>query len=305
MKKLRALALISIPTFFSLAGLLVACGDDDTVVTGDGGVDGTSPDAQPDTEVPEAGPDTGLDAGPPPKSVADFAAQVETALCGSFTRCCFGDANLADGGAVDGGRYDANECGRLYKGIGFEFSSTGHELVDGGEAAIDGAKALACLDRIKNLPCALTGPEMTAARATCFDAIVGARTTGQPCEGSIECAKGNFCDPDGGTCAPLRGAGGACSIFDTGSDERDSVRSEEACSWRGSGDTQLRCDSYNAETGVYRARGDWKCQPQVEADAGCNSTVWCKDAICDAFDGYYCKSPVEIFTNYCGRVVVP
>lgn len=304
MTKLRSLALASLAFSAALSAFVIACGDD-TGLAGpdlDGGTDATT---TVDTG-PGPGDGGGTDAKPdvaPPKDVNEFKLQVAAALCSSLARCCFGNANVPDGGAVDGGTYNGSKCEDLYRDIGFEFSSTGASFVDGGEAVVDDAKSVACLTTVANLSCSLTGAEMSAARKTCFEALVGKGATGTKCEAAIECAAGNFCDPDGGTCAPLRGDGGACAIFNTGNDEVDSVRSEEACSWRGSGDTQLRCDSYDWTNFVYRPRGEWRCQPQVQQDAGCNSTVWCKDAICDPFDGYYCKSPVEIFTNYCGRVL--
>lgn len=301
--KLRVVALVSMPTLFGAAGMMVACGDD-TIVTGDdAGFDGATNDVDAERPIEDAGV---ADAKPdvlPPKNVAEFATRVEDALCGSLTRCCFGDAKLADGTAVDGGVYDKASCAALYKDIGFEFSSTGAHVVDGGEVVVDDAKSVDCLDAVEKLACALTGTDMTTVRAACFDALVGTRTAGEDCRGSIECARGHYCDPGTQKCALLKAEDEPCSIVDTGSDEVDSVKSEEACSWRGSGDTKLRCDSYDITTWEYRPRSEWKCKPQVELGEICNSTVWCKDSICDAFNGYICASPVEIFTNYCGRAL--
>jgi hypothetical protein len=310
---------VLVPSTFSVGAVLLACGGDDTIVTDDGGPDGAADgkaDDGADGTADTGGPDV-VDAGQPdvksdvvaPKNVGEFATQVERALCSSLTRCCFGNANLADGGAVDGGTYNASECGNLYRDIGFEFSSTGAGLVDGGEAVVDDVKSVACLDLVGNLPCELTGAQMAAARTACFEALVGTRTAGEKCEGSIECARGLFCSPDAGTCAPLVGDGGSCAIFDTGNDEVDAIRSEEACSWRGSGDTQLRCEHYDTsrtEPPYYFPRDQWRCRPQVPEGSACNSTVWCKDSICDGYNGYFCTSPVDTFAELlCGRVVTP
>jgi hypothetical protein len=312
MKKLRSFVLVSIPTLLFGAVLVLACGEEETVTLEPGR------DARADTSPVQpdggGGTDADLDAGlkadvVTPQTVAEFALQVDNQLCGALTRCCFGNGSLAPDAAVDGGRYDRAECSRIYRNIGFEFSSTGVNLVDGGEALIDKTRAAECLAEIQLISCNLSGPDMTRIRAKCFESIVGTRTSGQPCEAAIECGKGLFCDQDGGVCAPLRGDGGPCSIYDTGDAsaalELDSVRSEEACSWRGSGDTKLRCGSYDGGSAEYVPRSEWRCQPQVGLDQACNSTVWCKDSICDINQGYVCKSPVTIFTTYCPRVVAP
>jgi len=311
MMKLRSFVLVSLPTLTAGALFVLACGDDDDTVLveddRDAQVDVARPDANGSIDA-GADADADLDSGRQadvvtPQSVSEFASEVEKELCGSLTRCCFGVPGLPNGAPVDGGRFSRDACAALYRNIGFEFSTTGARFVDGGEALIDKDVGRDCLAEIQLLSCNLSGPEMTRVRTKCFDAIVGTRTAGQPCEGSIECARGLFCNPvDGGTCAPLRGDGGACSVFNSGNAAIDSVRSEEACSWRGSGDTRLVCSSFDAGTGEYTARNEWVCRPQVALGDTCNSTVWCRDGICD-FNDSVCKSPLEIFTSYCGRVV--
>jgi hypothetical protein len=306
MKKLRSLVMVSVPTIVFATMLVIACGDDTVFVGGDR-------DAQADRSQPGSDTGTDLDSGLradviTPQTVEQFASEVENQLCSRLTDCCFAQPGLPNGGQLDGGRYSREACATLYKNIGFEFSTRGAGQIDGGEATIDKEKGRACLAEIQLMSCNLAGTDMTRIRATCFDALAGTRAVGQPCETALECQRGLFCDGDGGlsggSCAPLRSDGGACSVYNTGrGPDYDSVVSEEACSWRGGGDTKLRCDSYDFGLGDYRPRDEWRCRPQVGLDAGCNSTVWCKDGICD-IDGYECKSPVRIFfKDYCDRVV--
>ena len=130
---------------------------------------------------------------------------------------------------------------------------------------------------------------------------MGARDTGQPCTAAIECKPGLFCNPESKKCEALRGDGGACGIYRTPDAgpvdiERDSYKSEEACSWRGSADTKLRCSSYNFVADQYRPYDEWTCQPQVALGESCNDTRWCADSICNV-DGYRCESPVPYFEN--------
>lgn len=334
MKNLRLVAFLGGSFFVSSALVLAACSSDDTVVTvtPDSGTDagpgkdtGTPDTNVPDTNVPDTNPP--FDAGLKPET---FANTVANALCNALTRCCFGQTNVPEGGALDGGgTFDRPECIALYTDLGFENSLVGEDAITKGNVTLDQAKGKECIDKINALTCNLTGAELKTARAACFGALAGKLAAGQPCRASLECAPGNFCLPDGdagvidggaldaggsqviGKCAALRGQGGNCSIVETGasgSNEEidDSIRGEEACSYRGGGDTNLRCDSYDFVNGVYRARADWKCAPMVGASAGCNTTVWCSDGICDPTSGFVCKSPVDYFTQAsCGAHTNP
>ncbi len=298
-----------------IAAFLVACGDDDVVITNDAGLEGSVPDGG--FPPPDTGSDAGADVTPVP--IADYAGLVADALCSAVTRCCFGDANVQDGGAVDGGTYNAAACHGLYRDLGFEYSNIGANVFDAGGVVLDQDKAHACLDQVKSLPCSLQGAKLENVRAQCFDAVVGQRTLGQPCRASVECVKGSFCDSDGGvggagdggivgTCATLRGLGGKCGVFNSGNVFADSENSEEACSTRGGGDTDLRCDSYDfdaGDAGEYRDRAEWTCQPTVAVGEGCNSTVWCEEGICDVAADYLCKSPLAYFDAVCDNVLNP
>lgn len=316
MKNLRLLALATgalvVPTGF----LLGACSSDDTVITPDSGtdaqVDSPGPDVQVDTGPGDAGPDA-FDGG---YKVDTFAAQVAEEMCGSLTRCCFGNANVPDGGAVDGGTFNKEQCVRVYKAVGFESSLQGESAAADENLEVDQVAAADCLSKIDALMCNLTGASLQEIRTACFAAIKGKLGNGQPCRASIECQKGHFCLPsadagaaDGGVvgaCAPLRAQGQSCDIYQGGSDEEDSVRDEQACSWRGSGDTNLRCASYDFVNDQYKPRNQWTCEPTVANNQGCNSTVWCAQGICNPDNNYVCESPIEYFNQFsCEAVVNP
>jgi hypothetical protein len=316
MKKLRLYAFGS--TFFLVlgTGLLGACGDDTVVSITDGGFDGSTTrdsstsDAPVDTDTGPTVKDSGrdVDAAPPkPRTVAEFAAEIESTLCSSLTRCCFNNGNVPDGGAVDGGTYNGAACRDLFRGLGFEFSNIGLDKVDAGAVvSIDQTKVQQCLTSINALKCGLESAELVAARSVCFDALVGTKAANAACTVSIECGKGLYCDTsvNGGTCTAVKAQGGPCGFVNSGNEEADSYVAEEACSWRRSGDSKLHCSSYDFAGEVYKPRDQWTCEPAVNAGDGCNSTVWCKDSICE-FPTYICKSPVQYFSAYCGRVVTP
>jgi hypothetical protein len=321
---------------FSSALVVAACSSDD----GTGGVttpDGGGTDSSRDNNLPDTGPDldgntqdsgsdSGFDAG---LKLDTFAETIANELCNTLTRCCFGSASVADGGAVDGGHFNRGRCLDLYSDLGFENSLLGSDALTKGNVTLDQSKGADCLAKLKALSCSLTGAELKTARAACYGALAGKLTATQGCRGSIECAPGNFCLPDSldggvgpdagviGKCAALRGSGGSCNIRDTTGDcadsnciynnsVSDSAEAEEACSYRGGGDTGLRCNSYDPGGDVYRARTDWTCQPTVANDTGCNSTVWCSDGVCDPTAGFQCKSPVTYYTPAaCNSFVLP
>jgi hypothetical protein len=330
MKNLRLFVFASTSLVLGAAIVLVACGGDDSAVTvtpdggADTGRDGTTTDTGGgDTGVTDAGTDVAnIDAG---LKLETFADTIAENLCNTLTRCCFNNASVADGGAVDGGTFDRSKCVDLYSALGFESSLLGSEALTKGNVTLDQAKGADCIAKLKVLSCSLTGTELKTARAACFGALSGKLATNQPCRASLECAPGNFCLPDldggaadagpdaGGStvigkCAGLRGSGGNCSIVDTtgpcagdptcvyNQSVLDSNPAEEACSSRGGGDTNLHCNSWDAVGGVYRTRDQWTCQATIANDAGCNSTVWCSDGVCDPTDNYVCKSPVTYFT---------
>ena len=325
MNRLRLLVFTS-TSVLSLGGLILgACSSDDTIVPGtdsgdlDAGGGKDSPTANQDGNVPTDAPD---DRGPDVKTVGDaglnpqnFFGLVASKICGSLARCCYGNANVADGGAVDGGTFAGGRCGDLYRRIGFEGSSSGIEVSLLANVEIDQAKAVACLDKLDALACSQTGATLQDARAACFDAVKGKLAANTPCRATIECGPALFCNPpspdagsaDGGiagTCTPLRAQGQNCSIHERGNDDEESQLNEVACSYRGGGAPQLRCDSYDFVAQAYRPRSQWTCQPTVANGQGCNTSVWCKEGVCNPDNNYTCQSPLPYFNQYvCGGFI--
>jgi hypothetical protein len=323
MKKLHFLASLSSVVFLASGAALVACGDDVAISVVDAGSDAPFDVVTPgdgstvDVVVSDGGSDADADADAnagPALTVETFPTVASEAFCNALTKCCYGSANVPDGGRVDGGgaagSWDRGACIAAYQVLGFEYSTAGQRSAT--NVALDTAKARDCLDKLTSLSCSLSGAELAAARKSCFEALVGGRTAGQSCQSSSECAKGNFCEPtitDGGsnagTCKPLRAAGGSCNVVQTADGNyADAIRGEDACSWRGSGDTGLRCGSYNQTAGGYLSRDQWTCQPTVGVGAFCNATVSCNNAICDLPD-YVCRSPVDYFKDTCKAFVKP
>lgn len=331
MKNLRLVVFLGGTTFVASASMLVACSSDDTVVTvtPDSGDTGTPDGGKADVDTTDANqPDTNppFDGGFKP---ATFAGNVAEALCNTLTRCCFNQNDVPDGGAVDGGKFDRSRCVDIYKDLGFEGSLVGEDEAMLANVTLDQTKAADCIAKIDALQCNLTGADLKAARSVCFGALAGKLAPGQPCRASLECAPGNFCLPladggvpadggaDGGApvigqCAALRAQGQNCSIVETNaadydSNVLDSNVAEEACSYRGGGDTNLRCASYDPVGQDYKSRDQWTCETTVANDEVCNSTVWCSNGICDPTNGdYVCRSPVVYFTpEGCGSFVKP
>ena len=306
MKTLRLVAFVSVSCAFVA---LAACSADTSVSppTDAGKTDGPEPiDGSTDTSVTDAPVDSPIDAaGLTLETIADT---VSTHMCNALAKCCFGSANPADGG-VDGGSFDRAHCQNLYTDLGFENSSIGHTLFGAGKVALDTAKAADCLSKIDALACSLSGTALQTIRTSCFAAIKGLANSGAPCNQSVECAAGLFCNPTGsgaftGTCAPLKAAGQPCGLFTGQNVGKNSSKAEEVCSYRGSGSPALRCNSLDA-VGNYTDPSLWMCEPVVANGELCNSTVWCSAGICDP-DTFTCKTPLEYFSKYsCQAEVKP
>lgn len=301
MKKLRLVAFVSVSFAFIASASLVACSDDTSMnPTMDGGLpDSPSIDSPPgDTNVTDAPTDTNVEAGLQIETIADV---VSAHMCTSLARCCFGNANPPDGG-VDGGTFNRAECQKVYSDLGFENSSVGHALFAAGKVALDQQMGADCIAKIDALTCNLTGAGLQDIRTTCFAAIKGLATAGQACEQSVECASGLFCNPTTpggaltGTCAALKTSGQACGLFTNAEDGSNSIKSEEACSYRGSGTPSLFCDSYDFVAAVYTDPATWTCKASLANDQDCNDSTWCASGICDP-DTYKCMSPVQYFSQ--------
>jgi hypothetical protein len=113
-----------------------------------------------------------------------------------------------------------------------------------------------------------TAAEFKNAWVKCYAAAVGTGAASSPCGSSAECATTQFCDPDGGTCAPLKAANAACNSGPNGQAE---------CSYRGVGTSQ--CLDDGTDSGVL------KCLPQLAAGKACNYDWQCASGACSVRDG--------------------
>jgi len=251
----------------------VGCGGDDTAGTQDGGngdatVDGTA-DVAIDTLMGDApttdggadsakdtGPDTAIDAGDP----TGFPDKIVRTACARLESCCL----------LTNAQFDTNKCVRLlemFGGYRRTFLVNGH-ITDAGTIGYDPVKAAQCLNDVAATACGvLTGTAQSPVENECFAAMPGQLAAGAACASDFECAQG-YCKylPDGGAeggvatrCAPLEGQGGPCLT-------------SFACSTRGTGDTNLYCDS---DAG--------KCVPTLATDAGpCTLDNDCQSHACDS-----------------------
>jgi hypothetical protein len=249
-------------------------------------------DVQTHDVVDAGGPDVDSSAAIPP-----FLTSLATAFCAKVKACC---ANEMPTGTT----FDTNGCIAVNTPVGYQGTALG--MADIQEAGVplkfDPAKAAACLADINAIDCtanALTTAQQIAILTDCTDAISGEYSAGTPCVASIECGSGMFCKtpapgtlgPDGGpvagTCTALRGAGGPCGDFGDisqgGPNGYDYGLSEEACSYRRTGNTQLACYNYLLDgTGdIDGGPAAWTCQPAGQATALCNVNQDCTTMLCD------------------------
>ena len=298
------------------AGVLLACGSDDTIVTGnDAGFDGGAPDTG-DDDAGQTPSDAGTDADARPLidsglSFESFTASLADAYCGSLSRCCFGSDTIKDGdpvdggGAFDGGAFDRAQCVKFTRQVGFEASLNEAELAnDAGTVVLDQALALDCVAKVKALKCSLGRAEFVQVRDACFQAIRGSKTADAGCKSTIECGPGNFCNTSAQRCEGLR------SVNDKCGDYADAGFGEEACSWRASGDTSRFCESYN-QAGELLPRASWACKAALANGSSCNNSAWCANGMCSLAEvssaiEFICRDPVTYFprdpTN-CGSLV--
>src|SRR5579872_440974 len=311
-----ALAVVASPA--AAAGIVFAgCGGDDNggaSPTGDAAPESslqdgtTSAEASPDGISPDVGagndattsdggtvvPDAaeGGDGGTVNSALLAFPAQVAAATCQTFETCC----------KLDAAAFDNAKCmeNQLLGGPGKVNAET--YLLDGGHVIFNAEAGAGCLQRIQNVDCtsnSLTGPQYTAMLADCFNALQGTLDAGQPCNGSIECAPGNFCNPaeadaaavasttdsgppPKGLCAPLRMQGQPCGNLGNTNCNGAGALEQSACSYRGSGTSGESCIyiSFSPSLSCLDA-GAWSCEPQ-QSDAGrCVNDVDCRSSVCD------------------------
>jgi len=310
-------AVVALGSSIAVAGALLACTSDDTVVTSDdAGVDtgtnidsgfDTSTDAGTDTGPEDAGADVLIDAG---LTFESFRSKLAEVVCKSTARCCFGNPDLADGAAVDGGFYDQDRCRQAAYAGGFEGSLLFDEDA-GAPLILNQAQALECLAKLESISCSLGRAEFVATRAACFNSVRGTATVGAACSTGVDCAPGSFCNRATGKCEALRGEDAPCGDFTA----NDGI-ANEACSWRSSGDTDRFCDSWDFDKADYRPQAEWRCRSARSNGSRCVNSIWCSDGLCDDrndVDGNgeidnVCRSPITYFPrdpNFCGALVKP
>ncbi len=316
MKNLRLIGFTTAAFIVASAAVLAACSSDTTVsASGDGGgqPEGSTFEAGTDSGGNDAGLDSTTDAAPDGSevdaglSLVNFADKVADTMCSTLSRCCYGDAKLDGGAAVDGGgTYDRAHCVNVFRSSGFEGSLNGFQGLT-GKAVLDQASGADCLQKLQALTCNLSGTDFDAARTVCFAALHGTQAAAQPCSRAIDCAPGNFCDaPTGaaGTCAPLHAADGACSSFNTGDQNVDLTLADEICSYRAGGTPKLFCNTIDFASGV-KPKADWKCAAALPNGSNCANSLWCNAGICDP-NTNICASPNGYFPmSFCSTFVKP
>jgi hypothetical protein len=251
-------------------------------------------------DVVEAGT-SDADAGDP---IGAFLVAQATALCAKLEACC---AKELPGATIDGGACIASVIPYGYSGTA---TGTG-QAQSTGKLAFDSTKASACLSEINAIDC--TGNIITTQQeqqiiSNCSGAITGTKTAGASCFVPIECSPGMFCDTpsDGGAgqCAPLRGDGGSCGDFGDMPAVPDYALSNYACSYKGLGDTQFRCDNADPVTGLPYPGGPavWVCRPDSPEGGPCNKSVDCTTGICDPGAPGYPYNPPDGAAQTTGNV---
>ena len=121
----------------------------------------------------------------PPIPREDFVKELAAAVCDNIGPCCM----------TEGFSFEQAACHTTADREAGEFFAP--LLTDG--IAYDGAAARECVDKFAEL--ARTCSEMTTLGSGCARIFRGARTLGETCTSSAECANGG-CGPQGGTSEP-------------------------------------------------------------------------------------------------------
>lgn len=237
-------------------GVLIACSSD-TSVSADAGPDGgsdapRSETSDNDTGIPDAGKDVvNVEAG----TLAEFIAANATATCTRYKECC--------GAGSDAGTFDTAKCLADFDKQGWDQSIadlTTAGVATGGKVTYDPVIGGQCLTTIRNMDCTnTTAAEYKTAWVKCYAAAVGTIATGGACKSNVECAVTGSCDPDAGTCTPLKAANDVCNPF-TGD-----------CSYRHAG-TSVQC--------VDDGTGTFKCLPPLANGKTCNFDWDCASGAC-------------------------
>jgi hypothetical protein len=273
----------------ALDGATSDAGDagDGSVTTVDGSVT--------DASITDAGPDVS-------PALLAFPGQVAQALCGKYQACCAGS---------DAGSFDMAGCVASQTQQGYSSTLLGvSSFVSTGVFVFDSTKAQACLNDIASIDCSanlLTTAAQTALLNDCTEAVVGTIAAGASCQLSVQCSQNQFCNvpSDGGllgVCAPLVGDGGTCSIGPVSGTPAipNYGLSQEPCSFRRSGNTNLRCQNAGLVSGNPNPL-PWTCGPTVSPTAtppnnDCNFNQDCTTQLCNADNNFVCATS-ELFAD--------
>jgi hypothetical protein len=241
---------------------------------------GATPDADaasaPDGDAASAlDADAGASESSLTLSALSFPGQLAAALCTMTANCC--------GTSGDAAAFNWQSCYSTYLPFGFQGSSGGTDVLDGGHVAFNAAEAQKCLDTISAADCTtnqITSAAQIELYQSCFGAYAGTLGVGSPCGESIECAPGNLCGPgDGGsgtTCQALAGVGGDCSVLGATLKAGQTV-----CSYRGSASNGLFCQNISGDAGTAQLPlSQWQCHAQWPVGSECNGNQDCASYIC-------------------------
>jgi hypothetical protein len=282
----------------------VGCSGGGSQETPEGGPDGTSDAPHADGPVPDVQvndvqgdvKDSGVADVDSSAAIPPFLTEVATALCGKLKACCTT--------VVDSGTFATASCVAAVTQAGYGGTALGAApLLEAGVLTYDPTAATACLSDIAAIDCTgnvITTQQQIAILTDCTQAVHGTGASGSNCLESIQCATGMFCDmpqdagtiQPPGTCKPLRSDGGTCGDFGdiptpacTGGGSSapcDYGLSEEACSYRRTGNTGLRCNNADPTTGnTVQPISSWTCAPADPVGGGCNQNQDCVSQLCD------------------------
>jgi hypothetical protein len=238
-----------------------------------------SPGADADASAhPDA--DAGVSDSSTSVTAQSFPAQLAAARCNVVAACC--------GTTGDAATFDWQSCYNSMLPGGFQGSSTGSNLVDGGNVTFNPTQAQLCLDTFAAADCTsneITSTEETQLFQACFAAYRGTLDGGSPCASTIECSPGNFCLPvDGGVgdagaiglCQALVGVGGPCALLGANQSTDQAV-----CSYRGSASNGAFCQNISGDAGLTQLPpAQWTCEPQFPIGTDCFGNQSCGSRIC-------------------------
>jgi hypothetical protein len=273
---------VVVASLVAAAGLAAGCGGGSSSgPPSEAGV----PDSTTDTanDVPtvdvmaDTGTDTGMEvdaadsgAGDAPADVqydvpevSNFPRQVTEAFCRRLQACCMVPDTMWNQEGATGcvTSLEAQGVGGFWNLSGFN-SALGTRNIQ-----YDQASASACLTGVTGFTCGTVQSTYVDQTVTsCYAALRGILEAGTPCDNSLECAPGTYCNPfnAAGTCTPLRTIGQPCA---------DNVNSVD-CSYRGTGSPTAFCFSADGGPGGV-------CANTLGADAGCMLDPQCQSNVCN------------------------